>query len=309
MRILVKLIIIALFIGIVIWLFLRLDTSPDSHIADINPCETPVTYQIGEIDTRFGITNQVIRELMEEATQVWSEAAGLPVAFYSEGGDVVIQFVYDERQKMTESEMDLRNRIDSEQLRYESMKITYDHLLADYNRRLDSFNTKVNQYRTKVDQHNSWVNRQNEQGGFSDAGMTELLRRQGEIDREELQLEREEAELRELAERLNEESERLNRNLTEQNKLIAEYNASFAGVSSFNQGEYIEAGRDKSINIYRFLNKNDLRLVLAHELGHALGIGHVSNSGSIMFHRMGDQILYPLQLSPEDREAIRERCL
>lgn len=309
MRILLKLIIAALFFGIGIWLFLRLDTTPDSHVADINPCETPVTYRIGEIDTRFGITIREVRELMEEATKVWSDAAGLPVAFYSEEGDVEIQFVYDERQEMTESEMNLRNRIDSEQLRYESIKITYDYLLSDYNRRLDSFNTKVDQYRTRVDQHNSWVNRQNAQGGFSDAGMTELLRRQCEIDREENQLEREEAQLRELAERLNEESERLNKNLIEQNKLIAEYNASFAGVSSFNQGEYIEAGIDKSINIYRFLNKNDLRLVLAHELGHALGIGHVSNSGSIMFHRMGDQILYPLQLSPEDREAIRNKCL
>ena len=308
MRFIFKLLIAALFFGIGIYLFLRMDTTPDSHIADINPCVSPVTYRIGDIDTRFGVTSRDVRELMEQVTQLWSEAAGMPIAFYSEEGDVVVQLLYDDRQQMTEREMSLRNRIDSEQLRYESMKITYDHLLTDYNRRLDTFNKRVDLYRNKVDEHNSWVNRQNAQGGFSDAGMSELLRRQGEIDREEQLLEREEAELRELAERLNEESERLNRNLTEQNKLIAEYNASFAGISSFNQGEYIEEGSAKTINIYRFLNKNDLRLVLAHELGHALGIGHVSNSGSVMFHRMGDQVLYPLQLSLEDREAIREKC-
>ena len=43
---------------------------------------------------------------------------------------------------------------------------------------------------------------------------------------------------------------------------------------------------DYSITIYSYSGSQDLRLILMHELGHALGCAHASSPGSIMYPEM-----------------------
>jgi predicted Zn-dependent protease len=62
------------------------------------------------------------------------------------------------------------------------------------------------------------------------------------------------------------------------------------------------------INIYQFHDESDLELVLAHELGHALGLNHVENPESVMYYLMEKQNLENIQLTTQDLQAIKNVC-
>ena len=70
----------------------------------------------------------------------------------------------------------------------------------------------------------------------------------------------------------------------------------------------ITVGRE--IRIYRFADLDDLRRVTAHELGHALGLGHVPDAGSLMWGGPapeGDGHTSPL-VGPADLDGLRALC-
>ncbi len=106
----------------------------------------------------------------------------------------------------------------------------------------------------------------------------------------------------------NAKADRLNSVIKEEKEMVASYNNRFAKTRKFNQGQFVKKGENETVLIYQFSNKNDLKTVLAHEFGHAMGLDHVKNPKSIMFEMMDQQNIFNLSLTKEDISAIANRC-
>ena len=64
-------------------------------------------------------------------------------------------------------------------------------------------------------------------------------------------------------------------------------------------------GRQRSMTIYAYKTLADLQLTMAHEFGHALGVGHTSGATSVMHHQLNAA---QRRLTAEDIGALQQQC-
>ncbi len=313
----IQLSIIGIVASVIIWSLFLLNAggnhSPDGAGHDttdrLNVCQMQLSYSIGEIDPRFRISEQDVRKSMDAAIDIWSDAVETLQIRYSTQGAIVVNFVFDERQQMTQREKRLMSEI-------ESLGSSIDRLQKEYDRYYEKIEGLSDQHRQLVDRVNlvagglnEWVENRNRDGGLTTGDLEYFENRSRAIS----ELQRQEADMRNnlnaLIQSFNPVTDRLNRDINEMNRRIDEYNQNFAGKFSFSSGKYEGRIGQGVITIYHHVNEQHRLLLLAHELGHALGLGHVSNPGSVMYSTI-DRQLYSgkIRLTEQDREALRSQC-
>lgn len=273
------------------------------------PCSEPITFRVGDIDERFSINKDEVVGVMEEVAQMWSDAAETTIIEYNEEGEISLNLVYAEEQQLTDRERQYRDRLEHEEFSITALEKEHTRLNREYKQEVQQYDDESRELQQTINRLNEWVRQKNDEGGFNEEDLKQFERRKEEIDQVKLDLAQRERTLKRKAADLNDKITFLNKKVEAKNRLVDEYNRQFTGTRKFTQGAYEWTNNSRTINIYHFIDKNELRLVIAHEMGHALGISHVSNPESVMHELMDQQNRKELELTDEDTRALQNTCM
>lgn len=273
-----------------------------------SPCPAAIAVALGEVDERFQLTREELKREILEAARFWSEAAGQPVVVYDEGGGLPVHFVYEDQQELTDQERDARLRIQRIHAEVEKLEKELRTKERRYQQEVEAYETESAVLENRIQHLNQWVRKINEKGGFNESELRQFHYRKQGVDRVAEQLEKSQELLHESGSDISRLVADINRRIEEKNRLIDDYNLRFSGVHHLTQGVYEWNANDRAIHIYQFAGPMELRFVLTHEIGHALGMDHVGDPTSVMYHTIGEQQGRQIRLTDADRRALRQVC-
>jgi chromosome segregation ATPase len=295
-------------VGAYLWLFQheKVLVVVEQLQAKVAPCQSPITYSLGAIDPRFGIAEKKVVANLKEAEAIWEKSSDKDLFEYTtEGGAVTVNFVYDERQAATDTLQAAGIQIDKSKATYDTLKGKYDALAKLIEAEHVEYERMVAAYKSEEAAFNAAVESWNDRGGAPERVYEELEQKKAVLQQEIGRINTVQSRLNDHIETGNALATTLNQLIVQLNLNVEQYNQTGAAQGEFEEGLYESSAGEQKIDIYEFSNHVGLVRVLAHEMGHALGIEHVADTEAIMYKiNQGERLV----LAQDDIAALNMQC-
>ncbi len=267
-------------------------------------CELPRSYRIVRIDEAFGLTRAEVSKALQTSARMWQRALGREVFYESDRGEIAVSLEFGKAQSSYLAAKALQEQ--GELL--ESDVEVFNQKMNAINRRIEDQNQRVRVYEQELVQFNNRVSAwNNNPGPFWE--LRKIRTAKEEFDRQR-------AELEQIQKGIDKDLELLERerSFVEQGRQAYNQDRNFfetvrGGSLDFQKaGLYLDDGRLEQIKLYMFANTQELQSVFAHELGHALGLGHVSDANAIMHEQMSERNLGRSSVSRTDLYEFQQVC-
>lgn len=268
----------------------------------LHPLDTRLRYRVADVDPRFGLSQQQVIQLSQEAAEIWHKGTLKPLFIYDPDAQLAIHLIYDDRQEQYNAYKQVQKTLAADKARND----LYAENLANSRKGLEmneqQLRSKQAMIRVEIAQLSqermSWSRIEHAQG----PNMQRVERELAQVKAQAMQLDQE-------IDRFNQQNDQFNQQVLSYNQQIDQYNAGVIQASQrfpareFHKGVFM----GDQIQIYQFDAEDDLRLTLAHELGHALGLSHHNDPAALMYPILGAQQLENFKLMPADQGLLYYR--
>lgn len=242
-------------------------------------CNTPLTFRIVNVDSRFGITKEEVASSSELAAKIWNDSASSTILKYDNNGKVKISLVYDYRQKLLIDRNKIKKDIESATTEIDNSYKVFDLEKKSYEDNVQTFDKDKKDYEDKIAVYNQKVLDINNRGGTTMEEKSVLDQEKKTLDDLRFAIDMRVVGLNASSTYLKQEADKYNFKSRALNEKIKDYNKKAS--KTFEQGYY----SNNKIVIFEYDDIDNLTKALAHELGHALGLMHTRSTSSLMYFK------------------------
>ncbi len=262
----------------------------------------PLAYRLGAVDGRFALSRAEAAVAVRAATDLWSKAAGRELFREAGAGGIEVRFVYDYRQEAADKLKGISGNISCTRGSYDALKARFEREREVFRQKEAELQADVREYNRMVAALNADIAAAN-RGGMTEEAHRRLTASQEELDGWQAELDSRSREQQDEADNLNRLVVVINGIAASLNLEVIRYNRTGSVLASeFSEGLYERKNGRESITVYHFTSRERLVRLLAHEFGHALGLGHGSDPGSLMYRLNRSD---SLSLTREDLAALK----